>query len=79
MNSYKQWRINLEVYLKSHIDELIINEILNYCDYLNDGFIRTLKRFESLLKIDGINSKSMVLNDIQYLLKGGNNKDGNTK
>lgn len=37
-----------------------------------------LVRWNDLLKIDGINSKSMVLNDIQYLLKG-DEKNGNTK
>ena len=36
-------------------------------DILKD-VIHTLERFQSLLKIDGINSKTMVLNDIQAIL-----------
>ena len=38
-------------------------------DFLVDDYIRFLKRMDALLKIDGINSKMMVRNDIQEQLK----------
>lgn len=66
------------------LDRKIILSLLNYvkimCDnvsavcikmYILDilkDSINTLERFQSLLKIDGINSKMMVLNDIQSIL-----------
>ena len=79
MKKYKQWRIWLETYLKLNIkDKDVITAILKYFDDVIEDFTKYLERFESLLKIDGINSKSMVLNDIQYLLKG-DEKNGNTK
>lgn len=69
MKKYKQWRIWLETYLKLKInDEDVINAILKYYDDIIEDFEKTLERFQGLLQIDGINSKSMVLNDIQYFL-----------
>ena len=38
-------------------------------DFLVDDYIRFLKRMDALLRIDGINSKMMVRNDIQEQLK----------
>lgn len=43
----------------------IINEVSKYCRLL----ISYLVKWSVELKVDGVNSKGMVLNDIQYLLK----------
>ena len=59
----------LKNYIKLHCNNESYIFINKYLDELINDFELTLKRFDSLLKIHGINSKMMVINDIQALIK----------
>ena len=65
----KRLLLFIENYIKVNCDNESALIILKYIDDVFNDFKLTLERFESLLKIDGINSKKMVLEDIQDLLK----------
>ena len=56
-------------YLRLHASNEVLKTMTEVIDHLVDDYKRTLKRFDALLKIEGINSKMMVRNDIQYALK----------
>ena len=63
---YKQEKIDEEIIKQSLIKAQEQEKALKN---INEKIENHLKKWSQQLKISGVNSKSMVLNDIQYLLK----------
>ena len=62
--------IKFSTFVEANVkDEFVRNQIEYQYSQAVYEFMHYLRIFESLLKIDGINSKKMVLEDIQELLK----------
>ncbi|MBO5711743.1 MAG: hypothetical protein J6R47_02795 [Acholeplasmatales bacterium] len=65
-----RWSLESLTYFMYGVDHTakaldIIKEVRDYCMLL----VSYLTKWSVELKVDGVNSKGMVLNDIQYLLK----------